>query len=418
MGLSDFVNIQQNTDYLAVTSRKETAKEVKRKANTTRLQAIFEAAIDGIVIINQRGTIEMVNPAAAKLFGYDQETLIGQNVNILIPPPDKELHDGYLENYLSTGEGKIIGIGREVTGLRKDGSIFPFRLSISEVNLTNERLFTGIVHDLTNEKEAEAKLKLYAKELERSNRDLQDFAYISSHDLQEPLRKIQAFGTRIQKKELEMLSPQGRDYLQRMLNAAQRMRKLIDDLLNFSRVSTRANPFVPTDLNEIVWDVLSDLEITIQETNAEFYLTSLPTIEADPTQMRQLIQNLITNSLKFKRKDIPPIIHISGTYKIDHFSPNKDTSIIDKSDAIEITLKDNGIGFEQKYVDKIFQVFQRLEGRKYEGSGIGLAICKRIVNRHRGEISAVGRLGEGATFTILLPVKQYKDYSPEKDIPS
>lgn len=417
MGLSNFINNTYHSGSLHEEVRLLMLVNVKKKGNSSRLEAIFEAAIDGIVIIDTLGIIEMVNPAAATLFGYTSEELVGKNIKILIPRPDSQYHDEYLSKYLQTGKGKIIGIGREVEGLKKDGSTFPFRLSISEVIVGDEHLFTGIIHDLTKEKMAEAQLRHYASELERSNRDLQDFAYISSHDLQEPLRKIQAFGSRIQKKEGGLLSDQGQDYLQRMLNAAKRMRTLIDDLLNFSRVSTRANPFVETDLNELVWEVITDLELQINETKTEIFLSPLPVIEADPTQIRQVLQNLISNSLKFHRVGIKPTIHITSrqlhTAEEQVNPPERST----QKEMVEITIADNGIGFDQKYVDKIFQVFQRLEGRKYQGSGIGLAICKRIVTRHGGEITAKSKEGEGATFTLTLPLTQ-AGHSPGNDLGS
>ncbi|MEM7515250.1 MAG: PAS domain S-box protein, partial [Bacteroidota bacterium] len=206
------------------------SSKVRYSESENKLNAIIKTAVDGIISIDTKGIVQLVNPAAARLFGYAPEEVNGKNVKMLMPEPDQSRHDGYLNNYLEGGPPKIIGIGREVSGMKKDGTVFPFRLSISEVQLGTGKVFTGIVHDLTAEKLAEEKLRRYAAELERSNRELEDFAYISSHDLQEPLRKIQAFGTRLRAKEGSSLTEKGLDYLNRMLNASERLQNLINDL--------------------------------------------------------------------------------------------------------------------------------------------------------------------------------------------
>jgi PAS domain S-box-containing protein len=243
------------------------------------------------------------------------------------------------------------------------------------------------------------------QELTRSNAELQEFAYVASHDLQEPLRKIQAFGDRLKVKYSEVLTDQGRDYLERMQNAAGRMQALIDDLLTLSRVTTRAQPFVPLDLTQAVNEVLSDLEVRIQQTQAQIEVGTLPTLEADPIQMRQLLQNLIGNALKFSSEAQPPRIQIYSqqlyTKKQRRTPGNSSTPIC------QIFIQDNGIGFEEKYLDRIFNAFQRLHSRReYEGTGMGLAICRKIVERHNGSITAQSVPQKGSTFLITLPLQQ------------
>jgi two-component system, LuxR family, sensor kinase FixL len=368
-----------------------------------QLDSIFNTAVDGIITIDDRGHITTINPAALRLFGYEKmDDVIGKNVSFLMPAPDKERHDKYISNYQNTREKKIIGIGREVTGLRKDGSTFPFMLGVSEVKMADKVMYTGIIHDITYQKEAEEKLRRYALELERSNRELEDFAYVSSHDLQEPLRKIRAFGGLLKEENFEELSDDAKDYIDRMLNAAERMQNLISDLLDFSRISTRSKPFQKVDLNEVLGLVLSDLEIRIKETNATIKSGKLPIIEADKTQMGQLFQNLITNAIKFRKENENPLIEISCELS------QKSIHISDFPGAkfYIINIKDNGIGFEQKYESKIFNIFQRLDGHKYEGSGIGLAVCKKIANRHGGDIYSQSEPGKGSTFIIKLSEKQ------------
>ena len=233
------------------------------------------------------------------------------------------------------------------------------------------------------------------QELARSNEELQQFAFIASHDLQEPLRKIIAFGDRLQVTCREALSSQGVDYLQRMQNAARRMQTLIEDLLTLSRVTTRAQPFITVNLTQIVQEVLSDLEIMIQQTQANIVIGELATINADPLQIRQLLQNLIGNALKFHRHSVPPEVNIYS----------EELKAAQEQRWCQIIVKDNGIGFDEKYLDRIFNVFQRLHGRsQYEGTGMGLAICRKIAERHRGSITAKSEPGKGTSFIVILPL--------------
>jgi len=253
-------------------------------------------------------------------------------------------------------------------------------------------------------REAEETLLKKTRALARSNKELEDFASIASHDLQEPLRKIQAFGDRLKGKWAETLGPQGVDYLERMQHAAGRMQTLITDLLSFSRVTTKANPFAQVDLAKVANEVVSDLEIRITQVGGTVEIDDLPIIEADPTQMRQLFQNLIGNAMKFHKKDEPPLVHIQSQYvNGDHTSDSQDRRIC-------LTVSDNGIGFDEKYVEKIFGIFQRLHSHsEYEGTGVGLAICQKIAARHHGRIDVKSALGKGTSFSITLPTVQGKD---------
>ena len=332
------------------------SSKVRYSESENKLNAIIKTAVDGIISIDTKGIVQLVNPAAARLFGYAPEEVNGKNVKMLMPEPDQSRHDGYLNNYLEGGPPKIIGIGREVSGMKKDGTVFPFRLSISEVQLGTGRVFTGIVHDLTAEKLAEEKLRRYAAELERSNRELEDFAYISSHDLQEPLRKIQAFGTRLRQKEGSSLTEKGQDYLNRMLNASERLQNLINDLLTFSRVSTKARPFRVVSLTQILEEVLNDLEYSIEEAQASINYAPLPTIEADPTQIRQLFQNLIGNAMKFRKEGDKSTIDISSRI---YFKKERMVGM-PGDEVVEVSIKDNGIGFNKLYAEKIFAIFLQL----------------------------------------------------------
>ncbi len=240
----------------------------------------------------------------------------------------------------------------------------------------------------------------YTKKLERSNRELVDFAYVASHDLQEPLRKIEAFGDRLVKKYISVLPEEGQMFVGRMQSAANRMRQLINDLLSYSRVTTAAAPMQSVALNDVLSGVLSDLQIRIEETGATIEVGELPKIEADPMQMRQLFQNLIGNAIKFRKKDIDPVVRIAAEFVMSH-------DLAMPGRAVTIKVADNGIGFDQQFKDQIFVIFQRLHSRnEYEGTGIGLATCRKIVERHQGLIDAVGVEGEGSAFIITLPLSQ------------
>ena len=252
---------------------------------------------------------------------------------------------------------------------------------------------SALESEIRARKLAQEQLERVAAQLEASNRELQQFASVASHDLQEPLRKIVVFGDRLRQKFGGELGDQGNDYIERMMNAAGRMQTLIDDLLEFSRVVTRARPFVPVALGDVVREVLGDLEVLIESKGAVVDVGDLPTIQADPTQVRQVFQNLLANAMKFQ-----------GDGAVPHVVIRAEQAICSGSPGWKLTVRDNGIGFEQQHAERIFAPFQRLHGRsEFGGSGIGLAIVRRIVERHKGTIVADGTPGQGAVFTVVLP---------------
>jgi light-regulated signal transduction histidine kinase (bacteriophytochrome) len=262
----------------------------------------------------------------------------------------------------------------------------------------------GIGRDITERKLAEdalrtseEKLRQFTSQLERSNRELQDFAYVASHDLQEPLRKIVVFGERLKEKSTETLAPESLDYLDRMQKAAGRMQILINDLLTFSRVTTKAHPFAPVNLAVTASEVVNDLEGRIELVKGRVEVGPLPVIDADALQMRQLLQNLIGNALKFRRPEEPPVVKVEA-----QIIPAPD---IFGKQLCQLSISDNGIGFDEKYLDRIFNVFQRLHTRnEYEGTGMGLAIVRKIAVYHGGDVTAKSKPGQGASFILTLPV--------------
>lgn len=254
--------------------------------------------------------------------------------------------------------------------------------------------------DITEMEKNASMMFLYTQKLEHSNRELADFAYVASHDLQEPLRKIEAFGERLVNKYSSILPDDGRMFVDRMQNAAGRMRKLINDLLSYSRVTTDAKAFQKVPLTKVLMEVMSDLQIRIEETEATIEYGELPTIECEPMQMRQLLQNLLGNALKFRKPGVLPVINVSA--EIVHSADNDPTP-----SHVVLKIADNGIGFDNQFKDQIFTIFQRLHSRnEYEGTGIGLATVRKIVERHSGTINADGQLNIGATFYVTLPLEQ------------
>lgn len=352
-------------------------------------KALDQAAI--VAITDQTGKIIHVNDKFCEISQYSREELLGQNHRIVNSGTHPK--EFFSEMWRTISQGKYWE--GEICNRAKGGSLYWVNTTIAPfLNDSGEPYqYVSIRYEITQRKKAEQQLKVMVEKLEVSNRELQDFASIAAHDLQEPLRKIQTFGDRLKGKIEGDLKEEGGDYLNRMLLSAGRMRKLIDDLLTYSRITSKGNPFQKIDLSQVLKDVLSDLEVRVEQTDGKIEFQRLPAIEADPSQMRQLFQNLLANGLKFHRKGVPPVIHVSS-------------KILNET-TIEISFSDNGIGFEEKYLDRIFTIFQRLHGRhEYEGTGVGLAVCRRIVERHGGALTAVSSPDQGASFKITLPIKQ------------
>ncbi len=355
-----------------------------------RYEMILNSAGEGICGLDLEGKATFVNPAVAKLTGWPLPELIGKT-----------------EQHIFSGNGAQSKIAAIVSGPgeqvfhRRDGTPFPVEVVRTPINEDGRVVGSVLIFkDITERKRVEEALAQRAAELTRSNSELEQFAFVASHDLQEPLRKIQAFGDRLKTKFDSNQSPDILDYLARMQSAAARMRTLIDDLLSFSRVIRSSEPFTTVDLAEITKGVLSDLEVRIEKSNAQVEVGELPKIDADPLQMRQLFVNLLSNALKFQPPGNTPVVKITC----------QTLTALSGEQLCELRIQDNGIGFDEKYLDKVFAVFQRLHGRsEYEGTGIGLAVCRRIVDRHHGSIQAKSQPGKGALFIVTLPLRQNRE---------
>ena len=369
------------------------------------LRSLIDTIPEHIFIKDLRGRYVLDNVAHRNFLKVaDLDEVAGKSVFYFFPQELAALYHADDQSIVNTGRPIL---NREEPAVTVEGKLI--WLSTTKVPLRDVNgQFTGLVcvsTDISERKAAEEKLRVFAAQLERSNKELQDFASVASHDLQEPLRKIQAFADRLRAKCGPQIGEQGLDYIERIQSAANRMQTLIQDLLTLSRVSSKAQPFVELDLTQIVKDVLSDLEVRIEQTGAIIEVGCLQKIEADPLQMRQLFQNLLSNALKFHKPGQPPEITVSS--KIlqvqDHQLPGASPG----DEICQIMIKDNGIGFEEQFAEQIFALFQRLHSREeYEGTGIGLAVCRKIAHRHGGSIVAKSARDQGATFIVTLPVRQ------------
>jgi len=363
-----------------------------RRTKQSLEQAILDTAIDGIVSIDERGIVRTLNPACERLFGYAAEEVIGRNVNMLMPAPYGEEHDGYLRRYRETGERRIIGIGREVAGRRKDGSEFPLYLSVGEwVDDDGSRLFVGVLRDITDLKAAEQRILQRQRELEAANRELDGFTYSVSHDLRAPLRAIDGFGRILLEDCADRLDAEGRRVVDVIRKNVGQMGQLIDDLLAFSRLGREAMKPGHVDMTTLARTVIEDITAAERDRGIDARVADLPDALGDPTLLRQVWVNLIGNAVKYTRPRSPAVIRVTGRTE-DH--------------EVVFTVRDNGVGFDMAYAGKLFGVFQRLHApSEFEGTGVGLALVQRIVTRHRGRVWAEARPDEGATFSFALPRK-------------
>jgi PAS domain S-box-containing protein len=361
-------------------------EDAQLRESEARIRAIVATAVDGIVTIDERGIVDTFNPAAERAFGYAAAEVVGQNVSMLMPAPYRDAHDGYLARYLASGEKRIIGVGREVVGQRKDGNVFPMDLAVGEARIGARRLFTAVVRDIHARKAAEAQLKDALVHLESANEELKNFAYVVSHDLKAPLRGIGSLADWLASDYADKLDGQGREYLALLKNRVTRMDGLIDGVLEYSRVGRVKETRVAVDLNALVPEIVDALAappsvmISVQD--------PLPTVVAERTRLRQLFQNLIGNAIKHLDRphgEVRVAAHDDG----DHYT---------------FSVADNGPGIDPRHHERIFQLFQTLSPRdRKESTGVGLALVKKIVELYGGRVWLESQTGQGSTFFFTLP---------------
>jgi len=374
------------------------------RGSEEKYRTLLDNIEEGYYELDMDGRYTFANDALVYLLETPKEKILGSFFHQFIDPEYSDRVKKAFKAAYQLG-GAVHGIEYKVRSKDRIEHFVETSALLSRNSAAGPSGLRGIVRDITTRKQAES-FMIERKALERSNKELEQFASVASHDLQEPLRKIQIFGDQLKTKSGPLLDDESRKYLDRMLVAADRSQVLINDLLSLSRVATQAQPFTRVDLNKLMRNVVSDLEVRLTETGGRVEIEDLIVIEADATQMRQLFQNLIVNSLKFRSPDKKPRIKISCLVienKRRPEMPGQPTSLC------QVFVKDNGIGFDEKYLNRIFQPFQRLHSQQeYEGTGIGLSICRRIAERHGGDITAKSRPEHGATFIVTLPIKQAK----------
>jgi len=334
--------------------------------------------------VNEGGDIVLLNVQAEKQFGYHRDELVGQRVKNIIPK-------GFAERLIADGTrtaaealAQQIGTGIELNGLRKDGSEFPIEIMLSPLQSTEGILVTAAIRDITSRKKTDA----HVLELNRSNEELGQFAYVASHDLQEPLRMVASFTELLARRYKGKLDSDADEFIGFAVDGARRMQRLIQDLLAYSRVATKGYDLVHTSSEEALRRALMNLRGAIEESGALVTHDPLPTVMADERQLVQVFQNLIGNAIKYQNAGVPQI-RISAARNAEK--------------KWTFSVSDNGLGIDPQYFEKIFVIFQRLHKRdEFSGTGIGLAICKRIVERHGGTISVESQLGHGSTFSFAL----------------
>jgi PAS domain S-box-containing protein len=360
-----------------------------------RLAVVLSTAVDGVMIINAEGLVEVYNPACEKLFGYDAGEVIGRNVKMLMPEPYRGGHDGYMRNYLETGDRKIIGIGREVTGRRKDGSTFPMELSVGEARQDGQPVFIGIIRDITERHRQQAEIQLAKEAAEAASAAKTKFLAIMSHELRTPLNAIIGFSQVLDQGIGGSLSATQKGYLKDIRVAGEQLLSLVNDLLDLSKIEAGKYELAIERLSvaTVVADVTSLLSgqardrgiaLVVAETDAGLQ------VDADPRALRQMLQNLLSNALKFT----PAGGRVTASAKR-------------MGDRIEIAVTDSGIGISPEDIDRITEPFHQIDNvmtRKHDGTGLGLSIVSGLIGEHGGRIEIVSEPGQGTTVTLVFPL--------------
>ena len=398
-GAQDYISKERLTRLRPAIERelRDHAERVeRRKADaavqqwTAKYRGLMEAAPDAMVVVNGEGEIVLLNLRAEKQLGYSRDELIGQKVKSIIPK-------GFAERLITDGArtaaealAQHMGTGIELLALRKDGTAFPIEIMLSPLESAEGLLVTAAIRDITARKQAEALLLRKVEELNRSNEELAQFAYIASHDLQEPLRMVASYTQLLARRYKGRLDTDADEFIAFAVDGVERLQRLFQGLLEYSRVGTKGEPLLEISSEDALEQATLNLQVAIEESGALVTHDALPLVLADQMQLIRLLQNLVGNAIKYRRPGVSPLVHISST----------------KESATErwrFSVRDNGLGIEAKYFARIFGMFQRLHKRdEFGGIGIGLSISKKIAERHGSSVSIESELGQGSTFHFTL----------------
>jgi PAS domain S-box-containing protein len=358
-----------------------------QRHDEARFRMAVEASPGGMIMVDATGRVILANAEAERMFGYEPGALDGESVDRLVP---KDLRPGHVDlrtDFVGDPQKRAMGQGRDLFGERQDGTAFPIEVGLNPIATPEGTVVLATVVDITERKAAEDAIRRHAAELERSNAELEQFAYVASHDLQEPLRMVASYTQLLEDRYGGQLDERAHKYINYAVDGAHRMQTLISDLLVYSRVGTRAKPLRPVAAGSVVEQVLRDMRGAIRQSDATVQVDELPTVLADEVQLGQVFQNLIGNAIKFRSEE-PPVVVVQA---------------VPSDGMVEFAIEDNGIGIDPEHAERIFQMFQRLHERgKYEGSGIGLSVAKKIVERHGGRIWFEANDKGGTTFRFTL----------------
>ncbi len=366
-----------------------------------KLRSLFGATCDVIIVADSSGQILDWNNAGERVLGWSAEEMIGQSLTAIMPERFREAHQHGMRRFIDTGEAKLVGRPVELAAVAKSGEEIPIELSLGYWRQDSDTYFCAVIRDIQQRKSSDVALAAYAARLDIKNRELEQFAYAASHDLQEPLRTISSFVDLLEKKHGSRLDGEAREYMNFVLDASQRMKALIAALLDYSRLG-RDPTLKQVNANTVVADVVADLGALIAEVNATIVIDDLPQFNAYETEIRVLFQNLIANAIKFRRENVRPRVRLSSW---------------EERDKLVFSVQDNGIGIEERHRNKIFEMFKKLHPQSdYAGAGIGLAHCKKIVELHGGSIWVESKPGEGSIFYFTIPTALKREVNTDAPV--
>ena len=397
LGVSE-MRVGETSMYVGII--RDITERKQQEANRIFLGVLLDNILDGLITIDERGTILQVNRAVERMFGYKAAELVGQSVNKVMGARDATVHDQYISHYIRGGTPKIIGVaGREMLARRKNGIIFPIALGVSEMRIHGKRVFAGLLRDISARVALEQEKEQFVADLARSNQELDDFAYIASHDLKEPLRGVANNALFLKEDYDGKLDEKGVKRLDRMVFLCKRMERLVDDLLYFSRLGRQALAIQPADLNAVIKDIEVLMETTLHEQHAEIVIPKpLPTIVCDLPRITEVFRNLITNAVKYNK---------SAHKRVEiGFIDNPENA--QKGESPIFYVRDNGIGISPEFHREIFRIFKRLneEDDNVKGTGVGLTFVQKIIERHYGRIWLESEMGKGTTFYFAVSTAQ------------